>query len=172
MKLNEIRFPGQKEEKFKIYLDLDGVMADFDRGKKEILELDLNTPEDDMFAVMASPKGNGFYKKLKKLPGANDLWKFLRFEDVEILSAIPKASRGVKGAKADKITWVRKNISPSIPINIVEGGSTKKRFANPQSILIDDRKEVLRSWTSAGGIGVLHTSATRSIQQLRNLGVG
>jgi hypothetical protein len=171
MKLNEIRFPGKPEQKYTIYLDLDGVLADFDRGKEEILGLSKDTSEDEMFEVMAGPKGEGFYAKLKKMPDADVLWKAVRFEEVEILSAIPSRRRGIKGAKNDKINWVRKNISPSIPIHIVEGGSNKKHFAAPDRILIDDRMEVLNSWKAAGGIGVLHTSATRSIQALRSLGI-
>jgi len=37
--------------------------------------------------------------------------------------------------------------------------------------LIDDRKSNIEQWISQGGIGILHTSAADTIQQLKKLGI-
>jgi hypothetical protein len=42
---------------------------------------------------------------------------------------------------------------------------------NAFSILIDDRADTIREWDSQGGIGILHTSAANTIQQLKKLGL-
>jgi len=165
MKLLEIAEP-----KLKIFLDLDGVVADFERGKREILGLSDSTPEDETFAIMASEKGSGFYAKLKKMKDADQLWAFLKNTDVEILSAIPKPRRKVKVADPDKRDWVKKNLSPSVKVNITQGGSAKKRMAAPDRILIDDLKRNIDQWRSSGGIGILHTSASKTIRVLKTLG--
>jgi len=165
MKLIEIANP-----KLKIFLDLDGVVADFVRGKKEILGLSDGAPEDETFAIMASEKGLGFYAKLKKMKDADQLWAFLKNTDVEILSAIPKPRRKVKGADPDKRAWVKKNLSSSVKVNITQGGSAKKRMAAPDRILIDDLKRNIDQWRSSGGIGILHTSASKTIRVLKTLG--
>ena len=145
MKLIEIANP-----KLKIFLDLDGVVADFDRGVKEILDLPGDFDEEEMFAIMASEKGLGFYAKLKKMKDADQLW--------------------AKGADPDKRDWVKKNLSPSVKVNITQGGSAKKRMAAPDRILIDDLKRNIDQWRSSGGIGILHTSASKTIRVLKTLG--
>ena len=38
-------------------------------------------------------------------------------------------------------------------------------------ILIDDRKSNIEEWRANGGIGILHTSATDTISQLKKLGL-
>jgi hypothetical protein len=37
--------------------------------------------------------------------------------------------------------------------------------------LIDDRADNIQRWKDAGGVGVLHTSAADTIQQLKELGL-
>ena len=47
----------------------------------------------------------------------------------------------------------------------------KKNYAAPNHILIDDKKSNIDEWRAAGGIGILHTSAADTIQQLKKLGL-
>ena len=46
-----------------------------------------------------------------------------------------------------------------------------KNYAAPNHILIDDRESNIDQWRAAGGIGILHTSASNTIQQLKKLGL-
>jgi hypothetical protein len=48
-------------------------------------------------------------------------------------------------------------------------GSQKGMFAIKGSVLIDDRKQNLDAWEAHGGIGILHTSAEDTINQLKEL---
>ena len=47
----------------------------------------------------------------------------------------------------------------------------KAKYANKDSILIDDRKQNIDHWIESGGIGILHTSAKDTIKQLKKLGL-
>ena len=47
----------------------------------------------------------------------------------------------------------------------------KKNYANANSILIDDMQKNIDQWRAAGGIGILHTSAASTIEQLKKLGL-
>ena len=44
-------------------------------------------------------------------------------------------------------------------------------FAGPERILIDDMEQTINEWNKAGGVGILHTSATNTISQLKKLGL-
>jgi hypothetical protein len=47
----------------------------------------------------------------------------------------------------------------------------KMLFANEGKILIDDMEQTIREWKNAGGVGILHTSASDTISQLKKLGL-
>ena len=48
-------------------------------------------------------------------------------------------------------------------------GSQKAAFAIEGAVLIDDREKNINAWVEAGGIGILHTSAANTIDQLKAL---
>ena len=54
---------------------------------------------------------------------------------------------------------------------VVDGGKEKYQYAAPNHILIDDRLVSIEPWVNAGGIGILHTSAVDTIEQLKELGL-
>ena len=42
-------------------------------------------------------------------------------------------------------------------------------YAQKKNVLIDDRPKNIEAWEAAGGIGILHTSAADTIDQLKKL---
>ena len=94
----------------KIYFDLDGVLADFDRGVMELAGFDRNgatansgIKDDDMWQAIA--KVPNFYDKLELIPGAKELFDavYQKYGDkVEILTGIPKPKRNITTAAEDK----------------------------------------------------------------------
>ena len=112
----------------KIFFDLDGVMADFDRGVHELCGMDAFSHEDDPayslddeMWVRIKEVGH-FYDKLELMPGAKKLFDDLysRYGSrCEILSGIPKPRRGITTAGQDKINWVRRMLSEDVVVNIV-----------------------------------------------------
>ncbi len=162
MRLAEI-----KNDQFKVFLDLDGVMADFARGVREILKLDPKTVSpDELFGTLAK-QGKDFFLKLPKMKDADRLWAFLKGNDVEILTGVPTSNR--EEAAKNKVSWVRRNISKNVKV-ITTSSKSKKKFAGPNQILIDDRKDNIAAWKAAGGIGILHTNAAKTIKELKRMG--
>ncbi|GAG55785.1 unnamed protein product, partial [marine sediment metagenome] len=73
-------------------------------------------------------------------------------------------------ATPQKHAWVKEKLG-NIPTLVTRKSAEKAQYAEPNAILIDDRTKSIQPWTAAGGIGILHTSAQDSINQLKQLGL-
>jgi hypothetical protein len=151
---------------YKIYCDMDGVLVDFEKGYKELTGKDASyktNPEE--FWEPISKAGASFWIKLQWMPDGKQLWEFIKPYNPELLSAPSRE----ESSKIGKFTWVKRNI-PGTKL-ILRQAERKQEFATPNSILIDDRADNIQRWKDAGGIGIVHTSAADTIQQLQKLGL-
>ena len=115
-----------------------------------------------------------FYDKLDPLPGAKEMFNqiYSRYpEQCEILSGIPKPKRGILTAREDKISWVRRELSDDIPINIVLREEKPRYCAGKGCILIDDMKKTIKDWNNSGGTGIRHKSPENTLQLLMAMGL-
>ena len=162
----------------KIYFDMDGVLADFDRFVTEHCGMTL-TPEGwqpggraEMWRrARAVPH---FYDRLEPIEGALELFRRVRGaygERCEILTGIPEPELGLDTAADDKRSWVRRLISDSVKVNTVYRGGKTPFCKGAGSILIDDFTENTDPWTAAGGTAVLFRSAAQTLRDLEGLGV-
>lgn len=142
-----------------IYLDMDGVIADFD---KKYIELHGITPReaekhkkfDHLFTEFIQKKG---FQTLDLMPGAIDGLTFLRKHltvPTQILSSTANEARYDEISKQKKI-WLETHGITFTP-NFVPGKRHKYKFAAPDHIIIDDTESVIDQWKEAGGIGILH----------------
>ncbi len=165
------------QQEYKLFLDLDGVMADFIKGVQKLIP---NYTEDQyendpqyqkkMWAAINeySNSGGELWGDLDLMPDAMVLWDYLsKYGNLEILTATgdPKY-----GAGAQKRKWVPKHLG-GVKINLVRKSKEKAQYAKPNHILIDDMSKSIDPWVQAGGIGILHTSAADTINKLKELGV-
>jgi phosphopantetheine adenylyltransferase len=151
---------------YKIYCDMDGVIVDFDKGYKELTgrEASFDTPKEEFWAPIQKA-GAEFWIKLQWMPDGKQLWEFIKPFNPQLLSA---PSRD-ESSKIGKFVWVKRNV-PGTKL-ILRQAERKQEFATPNSILIDDRADNIQRWKDAGGIGIHHTSASDTIQQLKDLGL-
>jgi hypothetical protein len=151
---------------YKIYCDMDGGIVDFDKGYKELTgrEASFDTPKEEFWAPIQKA-GASFLIKLQWMPDGKKLWEFIKPYNPDLLSA---PSRD-ESSKIGKFVWVKRNI-PGTKL-ILRSAERKQEFATPNSILIDDRADNIQRWKDAGGIGIHHTSAADTIQQLKDLGL-
>ena len=164
----------------KIYLDMDGVLADFDRGVRELCGMKASSqdgerdPHYDDLMWDAIRKIDRFYEKLELMPGAKEMFGRIwdRYGDrCEILTGIPKPERGILTAGEDKIRWMRRMLSEDVKINIVQRREKLKSCDGSETVLVDDREDTIRDWVKKGGTGILHASAKESMKKMEELGL-
>ena len=159
----------------KIYFDMDGVLADFERGINEICGMDMpvqgkSTEEEDDRMWLAVKEAEHFYDRLEPMKGAIDMYRELSAKyDCEILSAIPKPHRGIETAGEDKKSWVRRVLSPSMKVNIVFSQDKKDYAKGKNTILIDDLDKNIKEWEAFGGTGIRFESAEQVFKRIEEL---
>jgi len=159
-----------EEPKYKIFSDMDGVLTDFDESFKKAS--DGIAPRDyekkfgkDKFWELIDGSGVGYWVGMPYMPDGEQYWDYIKDYDVELLSSPSRSNTSRLG----KRLWVRNNM-PGVKLTLAQA-YLKKNYAAPNHILIDDRESNIDQWRAAGGIGILHTSASDTIRQLKKLGL-
>jgi cytidyltransferase-like protein len=158
----------QENPKYKIYVDMDGVIVDFDGGYEKLTgittkEADKKGPE--FFWKPISKAGAKWWITLKWMPDGKQLWDYVKKYNPELLSAPSRE----EASRLGKRVWVKREL-PGVKL-ILRSADKKQEFASPNSILIDDREKNIEQWRNAGGIGILHTDAASTIKKLKELGI-
>ena len=158
----------QEETKYKIYVDMDGVLVDFDGGYEKLTgmttrEADKKGPE--FFWKPISKAGAKWWITLNWMSDGKQLWDYVKKYNPELLSAPSRE----EASKMGKRIWVKREL-PGAKL-ILRSADKKQEFASPTSILIDDREKNIEQWEAAGGIGILHTDAASTIKKLKELGL-
>jgi 5'(3')-deoxyribonucleotidase len=145
-----------------IFIDMDGVVADFDSFAEKILERKIGwgTTQDltdGEWVKLASV--DRLYYQLPMMPDATKLIAYIkslntRFQ-IGFLTAIPRRTT-IPTAQADKQAWVDKYF-PGMKMDIGPYSHDKQKWCTSGDILIDDRPSNIKEWTAAGGIAVYHT---------------
>jgi len=164
-----------------IYVDMDGVIADFDGRFTELSQGISPGDYRDEFGVKAfwdfideGPNKMVFWKGIPPLPEAKKLIKFVSKYNYELLTAPSIKEQSVEGKKAWLDIWVNKGLFPSKPKMNMKPAKEKhliKPKLTSNDILIDDREETIINWNKAGGIGILFKSTTQTIKELKELGL-
>ena len=162
----------ENEEKvmdYKIFLDMDGVLVNFDEQFKELTG---QYPKDyesthtpDEFWGEIDGAGVGFWRGMKWMPGGEALYNRASQFDHVLLSS-PSRS---EVSKIGKRLW-RRDKTPNTKL-ILARSYNKKNYAAPNHILIDDREDNIQQWVSAGGIGILYQSPEQVNSELDKLGL-
>ena len=144
-----------------LYLDMDGVVADFDSAAAEFLGLDhvrdyvsahyKITPEE-WTQLKTNPR---FYRTLPKMKSADSLVDLARRcrdrlgWDLKFLTAVPK-NHDMPWAYSDKVLWAQEHY-PDIPVMFGPLSVDKQRHCSLGDLLIDDRVDNCERWRAAGG---------------------
>jgi hypothetical protein len=151
----------------KLYIDMDGVLSDFDTTYREI-RTDL--PDNDRFK--SAVLDHQIFLHLKPMPDAKELMNYvqcLKNIHIEILTSVGTfdIERG-HAAKVQKAAWLDK-YNLFYPINFVRCKPEKAQFASKDTILIDDSIGCIEPFNKKGGWGILHTTAKTSIEEIENV---
>lgn len=157
---------------YTLFVDLDGVVADLDRfliGKIGKTFSEHRERDNEIWAALdrMHERGEKTFGALPLIPDARELWEPLRQYQPHILTATGNRYEIVAPEKRE---WVEKNLPDHGKIITVQKSRDKAQYARPTHVLIDDRMASIGPWREAGGIGILHTNAQSSLDQLRSLG--
>lgn len=148
----------------RIYLDLDGVMADFDKYFLEQFGVVSNSLDDPTLWKWINAHGN-FFSNLPPCEGAIDFYNSLGDLNVTILTACPKTNYTV--AAVQKRDWVYRHLSPNVTVIPMLGGKNKCLFMHsPGDILIDDYEKNCIPWREHGGLAIQHKNFVDTTKQL------
>lgn len=151
----------------RVYLDCDGVLADFDKGASALLGM---APR--MFEKRhglgrfwkALAQAPDFFAELEPLPDAMELFDAVRHLNPAILTGLPRG----QWAEPQKRRWAEKHF-PGVEV-ITTRAALKREYCSPGDALVDDLEKHRALWEGAGGRFVLHRGAASSIAELRRLG--
>lgn len=150
-------------EKRQLYLDCDGVLADFNAGAKTVLG---KTPD-----VFVAKYGMGrfwqrlahtpdFYANLPLMPGAMELFSAVRHLDPVILTGLPRGN----WAADQKVRWAAEHFPGTRIITCM--AVDKRKYAKPGDVLVDDTLRHRHLWEEAGGIFIHHCCVPETIEEL------
>lgn len=159
-----------------IYLDMDGVVADFDGYAEPIVGF--RTPggvrydQEGWAKISANQR---VYRDLPEMPDADRLVKEVcqlakeHHMDVRFLTAVPRQN-DVPWVFYDKMKWIESRW-PKIPVFFGPYSVDKQvHCKSADDILIDDRPSNIEEWRGAGGKAILHEGdVIATLFELRSL---
>lgn len=156
----------------KLFLDMDGVLADFDKRAEEILGMPCYEYEwkygTEMFWRHLHSDPN-FFLSFDPMPDLDHLWDKVCHLFPTVLTALPNNEHR-DAVREQKLEWISKYLGEWVPM-ITCDTKEKTRFCEIDDILVDDRNVNQRAWINAGGHFVHHYNAHDTVAELQDLGV-
>lgn len=152
-----------EQNAIKIYCDMDGVLTDFEKAAKKAYP-DFKPFEQELWKRVYKA-GSKYWSEMEWTKDGKELWNYIKQFNPVILSAPPKTGKqeAIKGKKV----WIKRELGNSYANTaIIVPSKDKQKFANKNSILIDDREKNIQEWKMAGGIGILHKNTKNTIKKL------
>ncbi len=147
----------------RLFLDADGVLADFDRGTQRLLGMKPKAfiakhGRGAFWKRLANAKN--FYGTLPKMSDAELLFDAVKHLKPTILTGLPLGN----WAAAQKVEWAAEHF-PGVPI-ITCMARDKHKHMHPGDVLVDDREKHREAYEEAGVVFVHHKNAEDSLRQL------
>ena len=147
----------------RLFLDADGVLADFDASARRLLgmtprEFEAKHGRGAFWKQLA--KAKNFYGTLPEMPDARLLFDAVRHLQPTILTGLPLGS----WAAPQKVEWAAAHF-PGVPI-ITCMARDKHKHMHRGDVLVDDRENHRAAYEAAGVAFVHHNSAEDSLRQL------
>jgi len=165
--------PEQKElPPYKIYCDMDGVLTDFESRFEHYSGMTPKEYENQhgvagFWNLIDVEVGVKFWVGMDWMTRGQELWNFISSYKPDLLTSPSRDNNSRLG----KNMWVKNNLNPK-PKVIFAYSKDKQRYANENSILIDDKKSNINEWIAKGGIAfrVKKGDITPAIEGLKKLG--
>src|SRR6476469_837638 len=150
----------------RLFLDADGVLADFDLSARRLLgtspkQFIAKHGRGAFWKRLANAKN--FYGSLPEMPDACLLFDAVKHLEPTILTGLPIGS----WAAPQKVEWAARHC-PGVPI-ITCMAADKHLHMHPGDVLVDDREKHRAAYEAAGVVFVHPSNAEDSLSQLAKL---
>jgi len=150
--------------KRQLYLDCDGVLADFNQGAAAVLGMHPKAYQKRhgigrFWAKLA--KAPDFYFGLPLLDGATELFEAVKHLDPIILTGLPQGN----WAADQKVRWAAKYFPGTRIITIM--ARDKRNHAREGDVLVDDQITHAHLWEEVGGVFIHHRSVEETLHRLK-----
>ena len=162
---------------YKVYLDMDGVLADFDQRFKDISgmepgEFEAKYGKKAFWNLIDEDNKISFWVGIKPMPGAAALVNAVKKYNYELLTSPSSKKQSYLG----KILWVRNHSDilggkPRINFKRAKEKHEIKPELSKTDILIDDREDTIGRWNAAGGTGIVYKNIGQVLGDLKKLGL-
>jgi 5'-nucleotidase len=147
-------------KKPEVYLDMDGVLADFFTEYAKLAGIESGNYRDIPPAktdpTLQKMVGTDFFARLPKLRNADQLVSMI----VKLYGHYHICSSPLRGdyenSEAQKKVWIQKHLNPQPKDIVITPNKAKwaKQADGTPNILIDDRGSNISAWEAAGGVGI------------------
>ena len=162
---NEKLYTEQMKKKPIVYIDMDGVLADFFGGVEKLYgvghwkELNADNKLDLKQEVINRISGTDFFATLPKFESSGELISMIKEFTGGNFSINTSPLRGDhENSSKYKKLWIQNNIEQPDEIIITgrKESYAKDKASGTPNILIDDRPVNIERWQGAGGYGILY----------------
>jgi 5'(3')-deoxyribonucleotidase len=147
----------------RLFLDADGVLANFDQGARSLLGMrpkEFITKHGRGTFWKRLAKAKNFYGTLPEMPDAQVLFDAVKHLKPTILTGLPLGN----WAAPQKVEWAAEHF-PAVPI-ITCMARDKHKHMKPGDVLVDDREKHRPAYEEAGVVFIHHRNAKDSLRQL------
>jgi hypothetical protein len=156
-----------------IYLDMDGVLADFFAEYAKLAGVTTGSyrdiPPAKVDPTLDKMIGTDFFARLPMFKTVPQLLKLvLSYTDHYNICSSPLRGDN-KNSEKHKRVWISKHLNP-LPKDIIITGRKPKWATQPDgtpNILIDDRGKNIRDWIAAGGYGIKYQADEDSLETIK-----
>jgi deoxypyrimidine-specific 5' nucleotidase type C protein (NT5C) len=150
----------------RLFLDCDGVLADFDAGARRLLGLSpkefiARNGRGTFWKRLAAAKN--FYGSLPEMSDARCLFDAVKHLEPTILTGLPVGT----WAAPQKVQWAAEHF-PRVPI-VTCMAADKHKHMHPGDVLVDDREKHRAAYEAAGVVFVHHKNAEDSLRKLAKI---
>jgi hypothetical protein len=149
-----------------LFLDCDGVLADFEAGAIEVLGMTPRSFEErhgSRAFWREIARADDFYARLPLMADARILFDAVAHLDPIILTGLPLGN----WAAPQKVRWAEEHFSGTHIITCM--ARDKYRHMKGADVLVDDRLNHRDKWEEAGGVFIHHRNARSSLEQLADI---
>ena len=150
----------------RLFLDADGVLADFDQGVRKLLGLgptEYMAKNGTRAFWRELSRAKNFYGTLPEMADARQLFDAVEHLKPTILTGLPLGN----WAARQKVEWAAEHF-PGVSI-ITCMARDKHKHMKPDDVLVDDRENHRAAYEAAGVAFVHHKNAEDSLRQLATI---